>query len=166
MCDLGHRELVDRVTGGNLCDDGRCSRHGKRRFYLTQAQVPANQALAACDPGFRMGARNQLANPELEYDSIRGFTLPDAGSGPPVGVAGWARSGIDAQTDNSLGFVWANCAVWTSASAADRGTAAGLVPNTDDHSNPSFPDSIVSPPWVVFGPYSCDSPNPVWCIED
>jgi len=156
------------ATGGNLCDDGRCSRRGKRRFYLTPAEVAADQTLTACETGFHMAARNELANPELEYDARRGFTTQDAGSGPPVGessATGWARSGGDAHTDNAVLFGWANCAAWTSGSSTDRGTLVGLVTNFDVAA-PNLAGYAVSQPWVAYGPFACDSKQRVWCIED
>jgi hypothetical protein len=152
------------ATGGNFCDDGRCSRRGTRRYYLSQNKVAGNQALSACAAGYHMAARSELARPELEYDTSLGTTTADAGSGPPAfEIVGWARTGAGSYNSNTLYLGSANCSAWTSGDPNDRGMALGLKPNL----LPNDPNLWeVASPWVVYGPYACDFANPVWCIED
>lgn len=40
------------ATGGNFCDDGRCSRRGLRRYYLSQNTANGSQAQALASRAF------------------------------------------------------------------------------------------------------------------
>src|SRR5262245_60366073 len=65
----------------------------KNKFYLTKDGFQGNAVLTACDAGFHMASLWEIHDPSnLQYDT-RGFTLADAGSGPPA-VLGWIRTGI------------------------------------------------------------------------
>ena len=154
---------VERGTAsaGNLCDDGSCSPRGTRRYYMTPEQVPGNQVLTACDPGFHTASIHEIwETSTLEYDTTRGIQQPDSGLGPPAGLVSlqpvaWARSG-----GQSLAFDFlrdANCALWTSADNDDFG---GLwkVRNAE----PSVPENER---WQYFA-RPCNESFHVWCVED
>ena len=72
---------------------------GTKKFYLTQSGANGSQALTACDGGYHMASIWEILDPSnLKYDTNRGRTLGDSGSGPPslgAGV-GWIRTGEDA----------------------------------------------------------------------
>jgi hypothetical protein len=141
-----------RATEGNVCDDGRCSARGTRRFYLTPGQVTGAQARAACGAGFHMASFWELQDlSTLEYaPSPVGYSGVDTGSGPPNNP-GWVRTGAaSANPPNS-------CNAWTSTSGAGK-SAALVEPSSVDPANNNSP-------WVVFTS-NCSSPSPVWCVED
>jgi hypothetical protein len=141
------------ASGANLCGDGRCSRRGTRRYYLSRTPVDGSQPATQCAAGYHMASRWELADPSgLEYDAVNGQTLPEAGSGPPVEV-GWARNGTMLFPDQ---VGWANCSGWSTTSG--MGTVVTLSPTW------GLPSGTHAP-WNI-GLHFCGNPNAVWCIED
>jgi hypothetical protein len=146
-------------TIGNVCGDGSCNPSPRRRrYYLTTSQYTGNAPLDAgvCAPGFHFASYAELANPTaLEYDTSRGFTQDDSGSGPPaVPVAGgWVRSGTASESIQ-------NCNVWTSASSSHGGSLLFLLQTGALDGTASKSD-----PWRA-GIAQCDVPLAVWCVED
>ena len=50
----------------------------RRAFYLSQNGVPADQALAACVPGFHMASLYEILDPSsLRYDTSLGLSFED-----------------------------------------------------------------------------------------
>jgi hypothetical protein len=142
-----------RATGGNLCDDGRCSARGARRFYLTSQPVTGSQPLGACTTGFHMAAFWELQDLSvLEYAPHLGKAGFDTGRGAP-NEPGWARTGVANSTASSL-----SCNVWTSTSG--QGQWVALVGPT---SAPGSGSNIA--PWVT-GTTACTTTLSVWCVED
>lgn len=145
--------LGGKPVGPNVCHDGRCP--GGRRFYLTPAPFPGNQALTACDAGFHMASRWELQQVStLRYDSVRGDGLAAANDqlpGPLTGRPGWIRTGSLATT-NAVG---ANCNAWQSATAGHDGTHATLSASVP------APEGSFS-----LGETDCAFSLRVWCIED
>lgn len=144
-------------TRGNVCADDRCSRHARRRYYLTTGIFPATGVPTACAPGYHTASIHELTDPSaLEYDVSRGDTNDDAGQGPISNNSGWVRTGGSASTTT-------NCNAWTSASASHDGTVAILQSSVADMNAAA----TVASPWSVFnGTVSCDGSTNVWCIED
>ena len=65
----------------------------KTKYYLTSVSVPGDAALTACDPGFHMASLWEIHDTSnLQYDTGRGLTQDDSGSGPPAAL-GWIRTG-------------------------------------------------------------------------
>jgi len=57
-----------------------------RKCYLTQNLKNGSQALTACVEKFHMASLWEIFNTSnLGYDTSRGFTQVDSGSGPPAG---------------------------------------------------------------------------------
>jgi hypothetical protein len=152
------------ATGGNLCDDGRCSRRGWRRYYLTKNLADGLQALNACASGFHMASRWELDDPSsLEYDPILGRQNNDSGQGPPVGnefgeqVGGWVRTG---SVSMDLGFgVMTNCDTWSTNDGSSVGTFLSIDVNWNTAG------TALGTPWIA-GSGACNSSIAVWCIED
>jgi len=145
------------ATGGNLCDDGACSRRGVRRYYVSRNFVDGAQALSACELGFHMASRWELTGPSpLEYDTSRGLQKDDSGSGPPTNPIPnvWVRTGFAAATNQLAGL--GNCANWTSAATNEYGTT--MVPEM------GWGSSSTNEWELTWGP--CNFSYPVWCIED
>src|SRR5262245_44703036 len=100
--------VVAVVLGTGACGLGGQSASscpGPRSFYLTKSPVQGNQVLSACGAGFHMASRFEIASLSgLVYDSKRGASSDDSGSGPPSsaatysssGPSGWIRTGADA----------------------------------------------------------------------
>jgi hypothetical protein len=144
-----------RAVGGDVCEDRSCSRVPKRRAYLTPGDVPGNQALSACAPGFHMASRWELHDlGSLEYDSSLGRTQPDSGSGFPSSVSGWIRSGGPSSIDE-------NCSLWTWAGSGQAGRSIFLPSAGFSASTPT----VVASPWSYNITLPCTG-APVWCVED
>jgi len=142
-----------RATGGNVCDDGRCSARGTRRFYLTSQGANGSQALSACVAGFHMAAFWELQDlSALEYAPHLGRTGFDTGKGAP-NDPGWARTGVANNAASSI-----SCNVWTTTSGTGQWVA--LVEPTSAAGSGS---NIA--PWVK-GTTACSTSFPVWCVED
>jgi len=143
------------AAAGNACFDGTCSRRGARRYYMTKSFAQGNEALAACGVGFHMAHLAEIHDASgLEYDTTRGYTLPDSGGGPPM-ASGWVRNGNFAGT--SAQFL-GNCLAWTSNSASDFGWYAIWANDWDDPSS-------ATAPWIATA-LACNSNLAVWCVED
>lgn len=144
------------ATGGNVCDDGACTRDGRRRYYLTPGSSDGANVLSACGPGFHMASFSELADPsELAYDRNLGFAKSDQGAGAPSGVIGWARTGQNPIASSTA--PGRNCLAWTTSSSGE-GSLLGLPPKWWD------PATHVAP-WESFVD-ACGALHAVWCIED
>jgi len=139
-----------RATGGNSCDDGKCTRTGARRFYLTKTTVNGAGVLGACSIGFHMASiREVFDTSSLLYDPILGQTQADSAGGPP-NMPGWIHTGNASFGSGAAGL--ANCDAWTSPAAGNDGTEAILLPDWTG-------------PWTARIQF-CSTPNRVWCVED
>ena len=143
---------------------------GPRQFYLTRSSVQGNQVLTSCAAGFHMASRFEIANLSgVIYDSKRGASSADSGSGPPSaaatysssGPSGWIRTGGDARYTrpaDAAGSGSTNCAVWSSNSHDAYGTVATLKDRfASDNGAPALWDGRDE---------RCDVPHPVWCVGD
>lgn len=134
---------------------------GPKKFYLTQSGANGSQALTACDGGYHMASIWEILDPSnLKYDTNRGRTLGDSGSGPPTEGAGlgWIRAGEDAAV-GPAGPGFANCNAWTSNNGADVGTVVGLKSALDAASL-----GVINP-WRS-QTEECSEGHPVWCVKD
>jgi hypothetical protein len=140
-----------RPIGGNVCGLA-CTADGRRRFYLTRTDHPADQVLTACAPGFHFASIWEIKIPsDAAYDPMLGRVSHDVITGLPAFLYGWAGSGKSPQAGNVLG---ANCNGWTTADPTSRGTAYQAGFTNDQES--------------LWGHEvrSCSLPSPVWCAED
>jgi hypothetical protein len=99
-------------------------------------------------PVFHMASFWEIFTPGvLKYNVDMGLTLPDSGSGPPIGRRGWVRQGGGSSNTR-------NCNLWTTTTGT--GTAAALI----------FP--ISNPPIsaIDLSSQNCNVPLPVWCVSD
>lgn len=136
---------------------------GPKKYYLTKGTFDGSEALMACDRwnGYHMASIWEILDPSnLKYDTQRGRTAGDSGSGPPTeGVGlGWIRTGQDASTGTGdPGIV--NCNGWTSSNGADSGTVVGLKSELD-----AAPVEVANP-WRS-QTEECNENHPVWCVKD
>jgi hypothetical protein len=149
------------AIGGNLCDDGRCSSRGERRYYLSASLSAGDAALSACAPGYHMAALWEITDTSaLAYDATLGQFAPDSGEGPAsfpqdgFFSVGWVRTGYNSDFSSQPGR--ANCSVWTST--VGEGTVARL-------SSQWTAGFTVSPPWEALT-RPCAEPLPVWCVQN
>jgi hypothetical protein len=151
-----------RASGPNQCPAGGCGRRGVPLFYLASQAAYGDGALNVCALGFHMASLWEIHDlGAVEYDSTRGQTNSDSGSGPPAGRFGWVRTGWTSAGSSFAGGLAGilNCAAWTSRSSADGGTYAGLGLDWDaDAAEPITP-------WQA-QVRSCDQPGYVWCVQD
>jgi hypothetical protein len=128
-----------------------------RKFYVTVDLFDGAQAPAACAPGYHMASLWEILDPTgLRYDTTRGYTQADAGSGPPVSE-GWLRTGMPPRA-TSAGAGENNCNAYTSSSADHLGSVARFEEDWE------FDGPVVSP-WLGRGA-SCSTPSRVWCVQD
>lgn len=127
-------------------------------YYLSATDHSGADTDSACDSGFHMASLYEVVDvSNLRYDTGRGTSKDDSGSGPPsYPTSGWVRTGSYASNVGGAGF--ANCSAWTSSSFADYGSIAALDPDWDS------PATAISP-WVAFES-PCGVLFPVWCIQD
>jgi hypothetical protein len=141
-----------------------------RGFYLTKNTVTGGNVLTACAAGYHFASIWEIENTsDLHYNRTLGLTNTNSGLGAPSisytldrsvrnAPIGWIRTG---------GALDTNCKNWTSNSAADHGSAAGLTTaNTS------------SPIWQIFSTstgstqVSCDGnvntgvTVGVWCVQN
>jgi hypothetical protein len=129
-----------------------------KSFYLTRTAVDGDGPSQACDSGFHMASLWEIYDTSnLAYDTKRGFSKDDSGSGPPSNIIGWVRTGENSFPLGNAGI--ANCSAYTSNSAAQNGTVI-LLPN--DWFSTSL--TVVSP-WEA-RQLNCVNPARVWCIEN
>lgn len=136
-----------KATGGNACDDRSCSARGARRFYMTPARFNGAQASSACVAGFHLAAATELVQlASLEYDTTRGYTLPESGRGYTINVQGgwngWVLPGF--------GGGGGHCNLYSSSATNETGSAGGYGPSGE----------------FGYGSASCNQTLYVWCIED
>lgn len=137
-----------------------------RQYYVSRTPVTGNAALTACAAGYHMASMFEIYDVStLQYDAALGVTRPDSGSGPPVSVSGWIRTGSRGAT--GLGnFGGATCSAWTTNSSNESGSAVhlNLAGSPDGH-------TVMSTWWFDREPgtaYSpkCSSKRYVWCVQD
>lgn len=129
-----------------------------RKFYLTPDLFDGAQAPAACAVGFHMASQYEILDPtSLRYDTTRGLTQGDSGSGPPSDQSGWIRTGNRAQTFPDV--TDGNCNGYTSNSAGHYGTQVEL----SEHWETEAPTQITP---FSSGFASCQAASFVWCVQD
>jgi hypothetical protein len=147
------------ATGGNVCDDGRCTRDGRRRFYLSTVleSYPGNQARLGCASGYRMAYLAEISDPSaLQYDAQLGFTSAGGGPGLPTNVNGWIRTGFIGTNNMGNPAGEPNC--------LDYSTTAGVGTVVRFASKPLTEGGAWSP-WVA-SQSACTAIQGTWCIED
>jgi hypothetical protein len=141
------------ATAGNFCDDGRCTRDGRRRYFLSTTSVPGSQALTACGTGFHMASLPELhAATTLAYDAASAPRSGLDGVGPPTQLYRWVRTLAPSDVDTVNG----NCALWTSTTPATYGRILKWG---------SASTSAPLGPWIAQAG-DCSVPSFVWCVED
>ena len=129
-----------------------------RHFYLTPARQSGGAALTACARGFHMASVWEIIDPSnLKYDTTKGFSQDDSGSGPPTLAGGWVRTGGEANETGVPGT--SNCNAWTSNNPFGEGTVMALPPIW------TATDLSVINPWFAGGEI-CAEPTRVWCVQD
>ena len=152
-------QLLDEICP-SPCPECPKGTSGPRLYYVTKDIFDANDAPAACEAGFHMASLWEIFDPSnLRYDTTRGLTYTDSGSGPPIVYGGsWVRTGAFSTNAPEAG---SNCLNYTSDFDRDWGTGVRLKP---DFENPN----IISPslgPWEA-SVFPCHAQLSVWCIED
>lgn len=160
---IAKRDANGGISVGSIqfADGSVLSSASLRKYFMSNSQNDASHATAQCGPGFHMASMWELVNPSaLSYDTTRGYTNADSGSGPPV-LSAWIRTGESAGTINIPGA--ANCNAWTSNSPNDYGTAVNL-PFAWTY-DPQFQPHYLTAPWMAAA-VTCDQVRPTWCIQD
>jgi len=130
---------------------------GPKKYYLTQGTFDASQARMACEDGYHMASLWEIFDTtNLKYDTSRGTTLSDSGSGPPAQFGGWIRTGGSFGTSTTPGV--GNCNAYTTNLDSLHGTSVHLYSQWGDGA------TLVSP-WRAVSD-SCDELLPVWCVKD
>ncbi|MGH9796338.1 MAG: hypothetical protein ACRD5G_16340 [Candidatus Acidiferrales bacterium] len=130
----------------------------RRAFYLTPLTYDGSQAVNACVAGYHMASMWEIMDPSnLRYETTLGATEADAGSGPPITLGAWIRTGRFAQTVSTGNLP--NCNVWTSNSTTDYGTVVGL---TDEWSGTAGRPLIS---WEKTN-ITCVTHGRVWCVQN
>ena len=135
----------------NLCSGRRCGRVQARKYYLTEARYDGSEANGrnVCANGFHFASYPEIADPSaLEYDTTRGLTGLDTGSGPPA-IQGWVRSA----STTSSGTV--NCNLWNGGGGGTAAFLQILLPGAAEASSP----------WRI-ETEACADDFRVWCVED
>jgi hypothetical protein len=155
-------DMVDGVEGTDIYTKAEVDAlvaavDSRRAFYFANVGADGDEPLTACDTGFHMASIWEIFDvSNLRYDTVRGTTLPDSGSGPPTNAIGWVRTGYDGSTNNSPGI--SGCSSWSSDSAAHWGTVV--------HLGIGWADSAVRiTPWSG-DTQTCNLGAGVWCVED
>jgi hypothetical protein len=141
-----------------------------RGYYLTKNTITGSKVLTACATGYHFASIWEILNTsDLHYNTTLGRSNANSGLGAPSISYTLDRSVIDAPIGwiRTGGALDANCKNWTSNSATDQGSAAGLTTaNTS------------APLWGVFSTstkqeISCDDtlsgtplPVGVWCVQN
>ena len=109
--------------------------------------------LVACASGFHTASHTELQNlASYVYDSVLGTTTEDSGSGAPVNVTGWIRTGEGGVSASP------NCSDWTFGGVLGNGSIM--------HINSMSSQSA----GLALYEYSTDicatNNHRVWCVED
>lgn len=132
-----------------------------KKFYLTVEYFPGDQATLACEEGYHMASMWEIRDvSNLKYDTDRGVTTADSGSGPPSGEPGYVRTGGASAAAAPPGY--GNCYAWTSNDSLDIGTYARLPEFWIDPPFGNF--THVTSPWSV-ATTNCGGAR-VWCVSD
>lgn len=130
---------------------------GAKKYFLTLDGFLASEALGACGKGYHMAALWEIRNVTLlKYDTQRGQTAADSGSGPPASSYGWVRTGGGASVLSNPGV--GNCNAWTATDGMEYGTIVELRSFWDD-------PGLAASPWSPAAS-NCDSVLPVWCKQN
>src|SRR5581483_1390297 len=146
---LGSSVLLDWTMAGP-------SFAAARKYYLTKATFAGDAAATACDPGYHMASRWEVVETTaLQYDTRRGITAADSGSGPPTEEFGWIRTGYRPILTGGPGV--SNCLAWSSGDPGVDGTYAGIGGGW----------GVDTAPFVnrwAMEEGSCGTPHHVWCV--
>ena len=128
---------------------------GDKKYYVTPTEAfDGNEALTACDKGYHMASLWEIFDTtNLKYDTSRGFTRADSGSGPPSETGGWIRTGQGSETANTAGM--GNCSAWMSDSSSHWGTRAIIEDVWGDPVHQWRADTL-----------TCNTPERVWCVKN
>lgn len=130
---------------------------GLRQYYRTSNAYTPTRISLACASGYHFASLWEILDTSnLEYNNILGDWQEDSGYGPLTGRRGWVRTGYNSASTGVPGQN--NCLAWTSSSDAYQGTSAEL---TDQWGSETTDVGV----WIV-GNDACDTPVPVWCVED
>jgi hypothetical protein len=131
-----------------------------RRYYLTTSTYTGGEAASegVCAAGYHFASLWEILDPSnLRYDADLGKGSADSGHGPPTYVSpGWVRTGYPASVVADAGK--ANCDVWSSSNAGDRGTFVTLP---SDWADPAAGLHV----WEA-GSAECRTALFVWCVSD
>src|SRR5258708_6276766 len=76
----------------------------KTKYYLTRGTFQGNAVLTACAGGYHPASLWEIRDTSnLQYDTSRGVTQADSGSGPPSEAWGWIRTGSSSNSTGDIG---------------------------------------------------------------
>ena len=130
-----------------------------RSYFLTTNRFDGSEALRGCASGFHMASIWEIFDTSnLSYNTTLGLTREDSGSGPPSGVDGWIRTGVDALDLGISAVGQSNCIAWTSSLSNRQGTLVML-----EFQWVAEPSTVA--PWNG-STSTCDTLQHVWCVQD
>ena len=153
----GKNNLSIGNQDGDRCNGGICT--DRTRFYLTKEKHQGDTVLAACPFGFHTASHTELQGlASYAYDYILGITKGDSGSGAPVDILSWVRSGERVLTGSGEPV---NCNGWTTASSTRSGTSILIQPMIN-----STTGTIANPSHLYASAFGiCSNNVSVWCVE-
>jgi len=126
----------------------------KKKYYLTTTTHTGAQALNACDKKFHMASLFEILDvTSLTYDTARGFSDEDSGSGPPSGEWGWIRTGHFAYNGFDIPSL-PNCLAWTTTDGHGTQVSLPVVWGAASSTSPWTAQSI-----------ACLTESRVWCVK-
>ncbi len=135
---------------------------GLRKYYRTFNSYYPTEASTACATGYHFASLWEILDTSnLAYDMNLGDWQADSGCGPLSTRRGWVRTGYKSSGDTGIPGQ-NNCLAWTTDANAYQGTSAELPDQWNAIDPNEIPDVGV---WIV-GNDGCDTPIPVWCVED
>jgi hypothetical protein len=141
-----------KLAVGSAFGRGPSQKHTGKYFYVTPDIWMGWEVHEACADGYHFASAFELLQvSNLTYNPQLGSTAEDSGYGPPAGVYGWLRTGLDTAAP---GDEFENCRNWTSMGAEDF----GLVGSLDR-------EYLSSNGWWYIREQCIDG-APVWCVSD
>ena len=133
-------------------DEDRKASSSKKSYYLTSQEVLGDDVLFQCRRGFHFASIWEIRDTSnLKYNTRRGYTTEESGFGPPAGVPGWLRSGLnDGRT----------CENWTAAEGF-----LGPIGQVAPWELYELPHDQGGDGWDL-NYHPCWEPLQVWCVSN
>jgi hypothetical protein len=144
--------FTKKLAVGSALGHGPNQKQTVKFFYVTPDLWMGWEVDEACADGYHFASAFELLQvSNLTYNPQLGWTREDSGYGPPAGVFGWLRTGLDTAMP---GDEFENCRAWTSMDSEDFGLVGSL--------NREY----LYPNGWWYKREQCIDGAPVWCVSD